>query len=90
MQKIGSKVKYQEWNYGTLVGIKDGMAEIETAAGIKVLKPLKSVVSDKQLPRFIDLNFSKYRVRIKGVTVGRYDTLEEAEKAKEEYLAGRK
>ena len=65
-KKIGDKIKYQEWHYGTIVAIKDGMAEIETAAGIKILKPLSKIVTDKQLPKYIDLNFGKYRFRYKG------------------------
>lgn len=88
-KKIGDKIKYQEWHYGTIVAIKDGMAEIETAAGIKILKPLSKIVTDKQLPKYIDLNFGKYRFRYKGEVIGTYATIEEAEKAKEEYLSGR-
>ena len=42
--------------------------------------------TNKMLPRYIDFIFNKYRVRVRGVALGMYDTLEEAIKVKEDYL----
>ena len=62
------------------------LATIQLTEGGKVIKDVSELKTNKMLPRYIDFIFNRYRVRIKGNSIGMYETLEEAVKAKEEYL----
>lgn len=83
---IGEEVKFQEWHYGKIVEVNGNLATIQLTEGGKVIKDVSELKTNKMLPRYIDFIFNRYRVRIKGNSIGMYETLEEAVKAKEEYL----
>ena len=63
--------------------ISSGSKEARSALEMNAVSELKT---NKMLPRYIDFIFNKYRVRVRGVALGMYDTLEEAIKVKEDYL----
>lgn len=85
-RNIGEEVKFQEWHYGKIVEVNGNLATIQLTEGGKVIKDVSELKTNKMLPRYIDFIFNRYRVRIKGNSIGMYETLEEAIKAKEEYL----
>lgn len=85
-RNIGEEVKFQEWHYGKIVEVNGNLATIQLTEGGKVIKDVSELKTNKMLPRYIDFIFNRYRVRIKGNSIGMYETLEEAVKAKEEYL----
>lgn len=85
-RNIGEEVKFQEWHYGKIVEVNGNLATIQLTEGGKVIKDVSELKTNKMLPRYIDFIFNRYRVRIKGNSIGMYKTLEEAVKAKEEYL----
>lgn len=85
-RNIGEEVKFQEWHYGKIIEINGNLATIQLTEGGKVIKDVSELKTNKMLPRYIDFIFNRYRVRIKGNSIGMYETLEEAIKAKEEYL----
>ena len=85
-RSIGEEVKFQEWHYGKIVEVNGNLATIQLAEGGRVIKDVSELKTNKMLPRYIDFIFNKYRVRVRGVALGMYDTLEEAIKVKEDYL----
>lgn len=85
-RNIGEEVKFQEWHYGKIVEVNGNLATIQLTEGGKVIKDVSELKTNKMLPRYIDFIFNRYRVRIKGNSIGMYETLEEAIKVKEEYL----
>lgn len=85
-RNIGEEVKFQEWHYGKIVEVNGNLATIQLTEGGKVIKDVSELKTNKMLPRYIDFIFNRYRVRIKGNSIGMYETLEEAVKAKKEYL----
>lgn len=85
-RNIGEEVKFQEWHYGKIVEVNGNLATIQLTEGGKVIKDVSELKTNKMLPRYIDFIFNRYRVRIKGNSIGMYETLEEAVKAKEDYL----
>ena len=85
-RNIGEEVKFQEWHYGKIVEVNGNLATIQLTEGGKVIKDVSELKTNKMLPRYIDFVFNRYRVRIQGTSIGMYETLEEAIKAKEEYL----
>lgn len=85
-RNIGEEVKFQEWHYGKIVEVNGNLVTIQLTEGGKVIKDVSELKTNKMLPRYIDFIFNRYRVRIKGNSIGMYETLEEAVKAKEEFL----
>ena len=85
-RSIGEEVKFQEWHYGKIVEVNGNLATIQLAEGGRVIKDVSELKTNKMLPRYIDFIFNRYRVRIKGNSIGMYETLEEAIKVKEDYL----
>lgn len=85
-REIGEEVKYQEWHYGKIVEVNGNLATIQLKDGGKVIKDVAELRTNKMLPRYVDFIFNKYRVRVKGVTLGMYETVEEAVKVRDNYL----
>lgn len=85
-RRVGEEIKYQEWHYGKVTEVNDTLATIQLKDGSIVIKDMRELRTNKTLPKYIDFIFNKYRVRIKGVLLGMYDTVEEAVKVRDEYL----
>lgn len=89
-REIGEEVKYQEWHYGKIVEVNGNLATIQLKDGGKVIKDVAELRTNKMLPRYVDFIFNKYRVRVKGVTLGMYETVEEAVKVRDRYIEANK
>lgn len=86
-REIGEEVKYQEWRYGKIIEINKNLVTIQLKDGERVIKDISELRTNKMLPKYIDFIFNKYRVRVKGVSLGLFETLEEAVQARDEYMA---
>lgn len=89
-RKVGEEVKYQEWHYGKITEINGNLATIRLTEGGNVIKDVAELRTNKTLPKYIDFIFNKYRVRVKGEPLGMYETLEEAVKARDEFIERRR
>jgi hypothetical protein len=86
-REIGEEVKYQEWRYGKIIEINNNLVTIQLKDGERVIKDISELRTNKMLPKYIDFIFNKYRVRVRGVSLGLFETLEEAVQARDEYMA---
>lgn len=86
-REIGEEVKYQEWRYGKIIEINKNLVTIQLKDGERVIKDISELRTNKMLPKYIDFIFNKYRVRVRGVSLGLFETLEEAVQARDEYMA---
>lgn len=86
-REIGEEVKYQEWRYGKIIEINKNLVTIQLKDGERVIKDISELRTNKMLPKYIDFIFNKYRVRVKGVSLGLFETLEKAVQARDEYMA---
>lgn len=85
-RNIGDEVKFQEWRYGKVIEVNGNLTTIQLADGGKVIKAMSELRTNKTMPKHIDFIFNKYRVRVKGVSLGVFTTLEEAIFARDNYM----